>query len=188
MQDVSIIETDTDIRLVSPYHPDLPKRAHSIGGKWDAATRSWRFDLRDLERVRRLAADLWGWSDGSDADVTIRVNADDYDEGRSIRVAGRQVAWRPARDEPVWLANNVIVVSGEFADSGGSINNPAIGACDDVVLEIRDLPSGVLDLLKKGRYEVVDGDEATALEQERARLTARIAAIDERLARLKEHR
>lgn len=181
MQDVNIIRTDTDIRLVSPYHPDCPKKARAIGGKWDHATRSWRFDQRDHKRVEQLATDLWGWSGSNDTTtVTIRVNADDYCQDNEIIVAGRSVAYRPGRDASVRLADNVIIVHGRFADRAGSAKYPEVGDCDGVTLEIRDLPASALTLLDQAKYELVndDSDPLAALREERQRLMARIAQID----------
>ncbi|OXN01502.1 hypothetical protein [Bifidobacterium vansinderenii] len=185
MQDVTIIDTDDGIRLVSPYHPDCPKLARRIGGKWDPATRSWRFDIRDRERVEQLAADLWGYSTGNTSSaVTIRVNADAYTDGNEIRVAGRSIAHRAGRDEPVRLAGNAIIVHGEFAPSGGSMKYPDIGECDQVVIEIRDLPASALDMLEPGRYELVDDDPITVLKAERQRLMDRISEIDRRIGEM----
>lgn len=189
MQDVIIEDRDDRTILISPYDPACPKRARMIGGTWDPASRTWRFDRRDRQRVEQLAADLWGWkADDEGRTVTLRVNADDYNVGQEIIVAGRRVAWRPERDSPVRLAQGVVVTAGRFPDSGGSRKSPTIGRDCGVTLEIRDLPVGAIDKLTPGEFEIVERARETAsqLEAEKARLEQRIRDIDRQLAEMGE--
>lgn len=185
MNDVSVQQVDGSVFLVSPYNLNVPPRAKRLGGKWDAKRRAWRFDVRDLERVRALAADVFGF-DELGPSVTVRINAEDYvDRDHSDRVvfAGRIVARRCGRDDDVRLAGNMVLVSGRFASSAGSRSCPEIGWTDDpAILEIRDIPASSLSKAH-GKYEIVDdaGLDAGLLE-ERERLQARIREIDALLA------
>jgi DNA repair protein RadC len=57
---VSLVEQDGRIAVSSPYHPNFPARARSLGGTWDAAQRVWFFDAADHERVRSLCREIYG--------------------------------------------------------------------------------------------------------------------------------
>lgn len=194
MQDVTVTDRDNSTILVSPYNRDMIPEAKQFGGKWNAALRAWEFDIRDHDKVVRLAAKYYGYTSADTGEtVTIRVNAydyvpDDYREYDKVVVAGRIVATRPSRDADVRLARNVVLHSGVFAGRGGSRNSPCIigdnGDQPEPVLEIRDLPAGALTLLDRENksYELVDGDPRRALREERERLTRRLAEIDRLLA------
>src|SRR5260370_42697691 len=58
---LSIVEQgDGRIAVSSPYHPNFPVRARSLGGIWDAARRLWVFDAGDHDRVRSLCREIYG--------------------------------------------------------------------------------------------------------------------------------
>ena len=58
---LSIVEEeDGRIAVSSPYHPNFPVRARSLGGIWDAARRLWVFEAGDHERVRSLCREIYG--------------------------------------------------------------------------------------------------------------------------------
>jgi len=63
---LSIIEEeDGRIAVSSPYHPNFPARARSLGGIWNAARRVWVFDAADHDRVRSLCREIYG-TDGQE--------------------------------------------------------------------------------------------------------------------------
>jgi len=53
-------EEDGRIAVSSPYHPNFPPRARSLGGIWDTARRVWIFDASDHDRVRSLCREIYG--------------------------------------------------------------------------------------------------------------------------------
>src|SRR5437660_12883872 len=57
---VSLVEQDGRIAVSSPYHPNFPARARSLGGIWNAARRVWVFDSADHDRVRSLCREIYG--------------------------------------------------------------------------------------------------------------------------------
>jgi DNA repair protein RadC len=57
---VSLVEQDGRIAVSSPYHPQFPARARTLGGTWDAARRVWLFDMADQERVKSLCLEIYG--------------------------------------------------------------------------------------------------------------------------------
>jgi hypothetical protein len=63
---LSIIEEeDGRIAVSSPYHPNFPARARTLGGIWDAARRVCVFDAADRDRVRLLCREIYG-TDGQE--------------------------------------------------------------------------------------------------------------------------
>jgi len=63
---LSIVEEeDGRIAVSSPYHPNFPARARSLGGIWNAARRVWVFDSADHDRVRSLCREIYG-TDGQE--------------------------------------------------------------------------------------------------------------------------
>src|SRR6516162_1549169 len=61
-----IIEKENGrIAVSSPYHPDFPLRARSLGGVWDSARRVWIFDAGDQDHVRSLCREIYG-TDGKE--------------------------------------------------------------------------------------------------------------------------
>ncbi len=57
---VSIVERDGRIIVSSPYHPNFPARARTLGGDWDAARRVWIFDAGERDRVASLCREVYG--------------------------------------------------------------------------------------------------------------------------------
>jgi DNA repair protein RadC len=58
---LSIVEEeDGRIAVSSPYHPNFPARARTLGGIWNAARRVWVFDAADHDRVRSLCREIYG--------------------------------------------------------------------------------------------------------------------------------
>ncbi|MFC2623903.1 MAG: hypothetical protein ACFN0W_04760 [Propionibacterium acidifaciens] len=177
---VSIAHGTNSIVLYAPYNLDFVGRARQLSGRWDRTARGWRFDARDEALVRDLAIEFFG-TDGSPETLLVTARLDLTGRSRidepQIVVAGRIVAERRERDAEVHLADGVIVASGEFAASGGSMKRPAIGEAAGVVLEIRDVPARAA--AREG-LEIVEeqGADREALLAERERLAARIAEID----------
>jgi hypothetical protein len=71
----------------------------------------------------------------------------------------------------------VVVVSGTFSPSGGSIKNPSIGPCDGIVLEIRDIPKAAVEGVKNCSI-VSQTEPQTDLMAEKERLMARLDVIN----------
>jgi len=64
---LSIVEEeDGRIAVSSPYHPNFPARARTLGGIWDTARRVWVFDAADNDRVRSLCREIYG-TDGRES-------------------------------------------------------------------------------------------------------------------------
>lgn len=185
MDSITITNDGSTVTLNSPYDPTMPPKAREIGGRWNAAAKAWTFDARDEQRVRDLARSIWGTDGTSDADaptVTVRVPVHTRYITPEFRAAGQRLAWRPARDDQVRLAANVVLISGGFAGYGGSIRRPELSELDDTVLEVRDVPAlqaqRIVDEVE-GAEILGGGDSArAALVAEREALLARLAEIN----------
>lgn len=136
---IDIAKSLGEIIVSSPFHPDMPKRARLIGGKWSGGDKAWRFDDRDAQRVRELLLDIYGWTESArtiDVQITARHSVEAYNEG--IYAAGRQLARAMDRDSGALLGEGIIHVSGEPPTSGGSRKNWRTVIPQGCTLEIRD--------------------------------------------------
>jgi hypothetical protein len=143
---VKISQQGSDILVSSPYDPSFPERAKALGGKWYPITKVWSFDARDREAVEAACLEAFGEcgtpsaADTSDL-VTVRIALDDLPQcAGALTLAGRTVAQRPRRDSRVTLGAKVVIVSGGFPASGGSVKTPRLDPLSGTVLEVRDLP------------------------------------------------
>lgn len=144
MTDITITNDGTTVTARTPYHPDFPKKARAISGKFRGG--AWTFDARDEQRVRDLCHEIYG-TDGTPVDtITIRIDADNAPNEPTWWAFGRMIAERKYRDSAVRLGNGVVIVDGGFPQRGGSTKRPRLDAYEGTVLEIRDVPAGHPDL------------------------------------------
>jgi len=139
---IKIDVSEKSISVGSPYHPEFPKHAKNLGGRWDSSKRVWIFDPRDEDSIRDLCLDLFGddGRGGSVKTVDVRVRISGAGK-QSFWFAGREIAKRPSRDWDVKLGAGVVLVEGEFRPRGGSSKYPSVFAHgESVLLEVRDVP------------------------------------------------
>lgn len=184
----------------TPYHPDFPSSARSLGGKWSAP--DWTFDARDEQRVRDLCIDLFG-TDGTPCElVTLRCKASSslWDAAGSaceLYLAGRMVAKVFSRsDSRAKLGDGVVITEGGFC-GGGSHRDPYATSKTGTVFELRDLPRAIAERVRDEHPELVEiiasplspapdtikvDPARQALIDERAALLARLTEVDALLA------
>lgn len=151
---IGVENSEGRIIVSTPYHPEFPKYAKLLGGKWNSGQKTWSFDIRDEAGVKDLLKDCYG-TDGStkpelvDAQLTLTGTGAD----QVIWFAGRKVAQRFSRDAPVRLGEQVVVTDGEFCSGGGSRNYPRVTWIgNSIAFEVRDIPFLlVLKEQKEGR-------------------------------------
>lgn len=194
---IKIITNNNKVYLYSDYTPELPSKAKMIGGRWNSAEKAWVFSLRDLDLVKKLSNEVYGWDDDPLHDIRLRIGdaqgldtrdfeSFDGSAPNALRIKGRLIAQRKERDAAVQLGNDVLLIQGEFADSGGSRVNPRVfdSVCENMILEIRNCYQGLLDALPSDCYEIVEKKadiNKEALQAERERLLARLAEIEQLL-------
>lgn len=176
---ISITVANGKCCVVSPYNPSFVSQAQKLNG--DFLKPNWVFDARDEERVRELCREVYG-TDGSHMEVvTARVRVDSYGFSQSLYLFGRQLAKRWQRDDRVVLGDGVIVVTGGFSGSGGSVKNPRLDINEGTVLEVRDIPAGHADLTNADVEIITTETGPDELLAEKARLETRLAEINARL-------
>jgi len=196
----TMTETNIDIKiedetlyLWAPFNAEANVDYKGLGGKWKKEKKAWALRARDLEQVRQVLREHFGYDDNPTAMVDVRVTLDgEYDRPHNRLVLfNRTLAHRPARDADVRLASGVRVIEGEFSGSSGSTQYPALGDLDGIVLEVREVPAGHPDLTTGGpdefQVQIMDQPQApasdrSALEAERAQLMARLTEIDAQLS------
>lgn len=134
---ISVRSDEKKCYVTSTYHPDFVKAARQLNGKWVAP--DWVFDLRDLERVRTELRKVYGTAGETVPTCTVCLTLSGY-YGPDLYSCGRLIVFRKGRDEAARLGENLVVLSGGFKASGGSVKNPDIGAESGTVIEVRDVP------------------------------------------------
>ena len=186
INNIIIERTEDQIKIKSDFHPDLPYFAKRLAGKFE--NKSWVFDIRDEENVKKLYIHLFGYFDADVPCVDAKVTAlRDYEEDKtSIYFAGRQVARAYSRDSGATLGDGIIVLEGNFS-SGGSVKHWVTRVYENTVFEIRDVPLSKIEEEKAGssslwKIEILDNSvDKKALQEEKTRLLQKIAEIDELL-------
>lgn len=99
------------------------------GGKWDSGEREWVFPAIAAQRLRREAVRIYGDEPNTEPElITVYLREEPgSSHQKEIWWAGRLIAQRRYRDEPVEYGKGVFPIRGEFWDRGGSAKNPRIG-------------------------------------------------------------
>lgn len=185
---IIVQKNESKIVVVSPYNPNLPARAKKLGGRWDAGSSAWAFDARLEADVEALYREIYGeWPGEATEYVTLIAEAmrEVYEDRGGIFIAGRCIARAFGRDSGARLGDGVILRAGKI-DSGGSVKNWKTVANSGARVEIMDVPrpmaeAALADPPDHWRLTIKEGSAAidrAALEEEKARLLARIAEIE----------
>ena len=173
-REIEIITEDNRVYAFTPYNPSFPTQAKKIGGRWNPDLKAWSFDARDEDRVHEMVRKIYGTDGTNTGDlVTVHVPIADYENDKEVRVGGITVLEKVHRDQ-------VLRISGTFLYKSGSMRFPTIGE-NDVILEVRDIPREVAE--KENLEIVTETIDRDALLKEKAELEARLAKIDELLAK-----
>lgn len=169
------------IKVESAYNKAWIARAHELNGKWQAP--AWCFDAANEELVRASLMEIYG-EDGRPAEkimVDIKVTEDDVYRVQDLVVGGVVVARRVSRDAAVRMMNGAVIVSGGFAQRGGSMAHPMIDSVEDGTVIRCEIPKAKLEeAMNSFDAEVYTPAQINreALEAEKEALLKRLAEIE----------
>jgi hypothetical protein len=95
-----------EVHLSSPYNPDFPYKARSLGGKWNRSDKVWAFPADREDDVRKLAGEFYQgrykevcWTDAKNVEVVDpEQHETPLDQGREW-AARNGTAWVSATDK-----------------------------------------------------------------------------------------
>ena len=193
MCNIKVTIKDGRASIYTPFNRDFVAAIKSnIGGRrWDSDERCWTVPEESLPQVRQIMMDVYGETDLPDAGgsvtvkLTIKEDLSEYCDG-VIRFK-KVLALARDRDSGARAGEDVTYLEGEPTSGGSCKNWESVVPAGAVVL-LRHVPKAVWEQDKDSEYytaEIVDeGKDAKRkeLEEEKARLLARIAEIDKLLA------
>lgn len=187
MSEFSITVTSGKASVYTPFNRDFVDKIKLMGARWNPAARCWQVDECIVPDVREAMRSVYGRDDQPVAEVVdVELTFDEsVCEGKGpVTILGRIVASAWGRDTGARVGDGVMFVKGR-PDSGGSRAHwetyiPAgcvvkLLKVPKMATEDAELPAGVSMRIIGG------GVDREALEEERRKLLARIAEIDELL-------
>lgn len=193
---ISLELEGSTLKASTPYNANFVSFAQSCGAKWSKPY--WVFDARDRARVQEKCLAIFGSDGTTHAElVTLKVQwLMRHGEGTGpIIYKGRTIAMATSRDSGARLGDGVVVLAGGFG-SGGSVKNWETTAQEGTEILLRDVPKVQADATLAAqeakpdnyrirRFNLVEEApvlDLAALAQERERLLARVAELDDLLA------
>ena len=192
MCNIKVTIKDGRASVFTPFNRDFVAAIRSVGGrKWDADDKCWTVPEESLPQVRQIMMDVYGETDlpGTCGSVTVKVTfKEEYSERRDdVIIFKKVIASARGRDSGARPGDDVTYLEGE-PTSGGSMKNWESVVPAGAVVLLRHVPLSVWEQDKDSEYytaEIVDEGKDVKrkeLEEEKARLLARIAEIDKELA------
>ena len=176
--------------VYTPYNKDFIAKIKAIGGrKWNAAEKCWMVPETEIDTVRQYMMDVYGETDQLDDSekVTVRVtfNKDAYAKCDGIVLFGKTIARAWGRDSGAKVGDEATFEKGS-PKSGGSVRNWNTIIPEGSIVKIRNITRTALDLgcdydIDVEEIKTVEIDKL-ALEEEKAKLLARLAEIEKLLA------
>jgi len=163
------------------FQVNIIKKAKMLQGKWGNSC--WTFPSENEKAVRDLCLDIFG-DDGLEQakTVTFDVYLDDYDrpEEPYIKIGNVTIAERMERDRDVVLADNVMLVAGDFPARGGSVKHPSPKGVAGTVLRVKNFPADNYEKVKdsKGIILVSENVNKDALIAEKEAILKRLSEIE----------
>lgn len=173
----------------SPFNPEFVSRIKSIGGRWDAASKTWTVGENMLTEAREIMRAVYGRDDQQTdvqvTDIRIRFNEEVHCTVGGITMYGKTIAKAWGRDSGARVGDDVAFVEGR-PDSGGSAKNWRTIIPEGSVVVIKNVPVSLLgEPLPEGAEIVTEADtRKAALLARKAELEAALAAINDELGRI----
>lgn len=176
---MKITKENGKIKVQSDYNADFVKRAKLLHGKWERPY--WVFPEENEPEVKELLMRIYGENGDEQEAVDLIVSIGQMDDAQTLSLGGYKLASRRFRDEAVRLGDNVILLNGDFAISGGSAKYPRVSASKDAVVKAKGVPMALYERFKgAGFVRLADDADAhrAKLLAERERLLARLTEIN----------
>lgn len=133
--------------VYAPFNSDAITQYKTKGGKWNSSVNAWEFNAVDKDKIDELLDKIFG-ENGSEKEVeyvSLKLKGERICGGyKDFILAGRKIIERKARDTEILLDKNVVLLSGKYYSSGGSVKNPRIDG-DKVVILLRYFPKKLID-------------------------------------------
>ena len=181
-------------KVYTPYNPDFVSQIKTIGGhKWDSTEKCWTVPAAEIDTVRKCMMNTYGETDilaeGQRITVRVRFNKDDYAEENSYFLFGKMIARAWGRDSGAIVGDDVVFDGGKPI-SGGSMRHWRTVIPQGCVIRIKNVPQAAFEAQEPDKWgtwtaEKIEDEEGVsreALEEEKAKLLARLAEIEKLLS------
>lgn len=186
---VKLEKREGKIYTTTAYNATFIKKAKNLQGKWDGE--HWVFDEKVENLVREVLKDIYGTDgEGYTRKVTVELELDKYftADKQELKIGDLVIITRRTRDSEVTLKEGVIVISGGFPISGGSMKTPRLSAYKDTVIRV-EIPETLYAKIAEcqGVSLIQDGTdlevELIKLEEEIKKLNSKKMEILKKLGR-----
>lgn len=173
----------------SPFHPDFVVRIKGIGGRWNAASKTWTVGENMVNEAREIMRAVYGRDDQQTdvqaTDIRIRFGEEVHCTCGGITMYGKTIAKAWGRDSGARVGEDVAFVEGR-PDSGGSAKNWRTIIPAGSVVAVKNVPVALLgETLPEGAEIVTEADtRKAALLTRKAELEAALSAINDELSRI----
>lgn len=175
-------------KIYTPYNKEFIEKVKNIGGrKWNAAEKCWMVPESEIEIVRKYMMEVFGETDlPSEEKVTVKVtfNEDADEERGAVVLFGKTIARATGRDSGARVGDEATLIKGKI-DSGGSARYWTTTIDAGSIFTVRNVPKAALEIPTEYNItvEIMEAPEIDkeALLEERERLIARLAEIEELL-------
>lgn len=184
MSDFAIKLTDGKAAIYTPYNKTFVEKIKLMGARWNASDRCWVIDEYSVPDARAAMREVYGRDDlpvSETVDVELTFERSVYGYKEPVTILGRTIASAYGRDSGARIGDGVMFLEGK-PHSGGSVKNWETVVPEGCVVKLPKLPkmaTEAADLPDGVTMRILgEGIDRSALEEEKAKLLARIAVID----------
>lgn len=178
---------DKVIGVYTPYNADFVSAIKKVSGaSWLRDRGCWGVPAAQIDVAREIMRRIYGRDDQptDTVSVRIRVPQEKIEWTGGVVIWGKTLAYASGRDSGAKTGDGVSLITGDIA-SGGSVKNWKSIVAAESEFKISGVPAQLIDNCPDWA-EIIsvtrDGIDRAALEEEKARLMARIEEIDRLLA------
>ncbi len=182
---LKIIKENEILKVKSKYNEKFIKLAKTVNGKWSSPY--WEFPIENEDRVRDICLKVYGENGLINESVDLIIDLDlakSLHKDDKIKIGDVILCERKSRDWNVTLSDNVMVLDGEFCNSGGSAKYPRVTwNCDKMRIKVKNFPLALYEKIedKKGITATKSVTNTEVLLKEKESLLKRLAEIEKML-------